>query len=245
MATRGGAFRASHPPTPHPPAPQRKVTLGLRDLRVFFPRFPWASMARGVRGAGSLGEAEVQEDTHAIPRPSLTLALCASPIARAPRCARGWPREKALPSDLPAQPHLRGTHLVFAHQLGSDLMLLAGVPMVACLTPNPLPWGPVPLLSSHLTMCPLAAHSYQWAFLDGDHVRGPVLSSPRRHGLPQFPCALYKVLKLKLDSTVVDLKPSHWPKSSLGLGNVSGHLPALAESERVESRALNTFCSCS
>lgn len=129
----------SHPPPL--PAPQRKVTLGLRDLRVFFPRFPWASMARGVRGAGSLGEAEVQEDTQAILRPSLTLALCASPIARAPRCARGWPREKALPSDLSAQPHLRGAHLVFAHQLGSDLMLLAGVPMVACLTPNPLPWG--------------------------------------------------------------------------------------------------------
>lgn len=87
MATRGGAFRASHPPTPPLPAPQRKVTLGLRDLRVFFPRFPWASMARGVRGAGSLGEAEVQEDTQAILRPSLTLALCASPIARTPRCA--------------------------------------------------------------------------------------------------------------------------------------------------------------
>lgn len=108
------------PPSLAPQAAKRKVTLWLCELRVFFPLSPWTSMARGARGAGSLREAEVLEDTHAVLRPALTL------LARHGAHARGWPREKALPSDLSAQPHLPLAHLVLANQLGSDPILLAG-----------------------------------------------------------------------------------------------------------------------
>lgn len=53
-------------PSLTPQAAQRKVTLRLRELRVFFPRSPWASIARGARGAGFVRETEVREDTHAV-----------------------------------------------------------------------------------------------------------------------------------------------------------------------------------
>lgn len=94
-----------------PEAAPRKVTLRHCELRVLFPGSSWAFVAGGVRGVGPLREAEVREDSRAALRPSLTLALCASPAARAQRCARGWATEKALPSDLSTQPQLPGAHL--------------------------------------------------------------------------------------------------------------------------------------
>lgn len=93
---------------------------------MLFPRSSWVFVAGGVRGVGPLREAEVRKDSRAAQSFADTSPVCVTRCSRA--TMRTWLGEGESICPQTSQPSLCSLEhkCVFAHQLGSDLMLLAG-----------------------------------------------------------------------------------------------------------------------